>query len=87
MTFSRFIHVAKMALFHSFFFFLASNFPLYICTTPSLSIPLSIVNILTIKNSASMSIVVHVSFGIIIFIFSRYLPRCGVAGSYGDSIF
>ena len=40
---------------------------------------------LAIVNSAAMNIGVHVSFWIMVF--SGYMPRCGIGGSYGDSIF
>ena len=40
---------------------------------------------LAIVHSAAMSIEVRVSFRIIVL--SRYVPRSGVAGSYGNSIF
>ena len=66
----------QMALFHSFLWL--SNIPLYICSTSCLSIPLSI-------NSAAANIGVHVFFQIIFF--SGYMPRSGIAGSYGSSIF
>ena len=33
-----------------------------------------------------MNIGVHVSFQITVFIFSGYMPRSGIAGSYGKSI-
>ena len=36
-------------------------------------------------NSAAMNIEVHVSFYIMLF--SGYMPRSGIAGSYGNSIF
>ena len=39
---------------------------------------------LAIVNSAAMNIGVHVSFRIMVF--SGYMPRSGVAGSYGSSI-
>ena len=35
-------------------------------------------------SSAAVSIGVHVSFGITVF--SRYMPRSGIAGSYGISV-
>ena len=57
---------------------------------PFQSIPLSsevITLIFIIKNSATMNIGVHVSFQIRIFVFSGYMPRSGIAGSYGNSIF
>ena len=40
---------------------------------------------LAIGNSAAMNIGVHVSFRVMVF--SRYMPRSGIAGSYGSSIF
>ena len=40
---------------------------------------------LAIVNSAAMNIRVHVSFWIMVF--SGYMPRSGIAGSYGNSIF
>ena len=42
-------------------------------------------HVLAIVNSAEMNIEVHVSFQIMVF--SRYMPRSGIAGSYGISIF
>ena len=42
-------------------------------------------HVLAIVNSAAMNIEVHVSFRIMVF--SRYMPRSGIAGSYGSSIF
>ena len=42
-------------------------------------------HILAIVNSTAMNIGVHVSFWIMVF--SRYMPRSGIAGSYGSSIF
>ena len=77
----------QMTQFHSFLWL--SNIPLYICTTSSLSIHvnghLSCFHDLTIVNSAAMNIGVHVSFWIMVF--SGYMPRSGIAGSYGSSIF
>ena len=40
---------------------------------------------LTIVNSVAMNIGVHVSFWIMVF--SGYMPKSGIAGSYGNSIF
>ena len=40
---------------------------------------------LAVVNSAAMNIGVHVSFRIMVF--SRYMPRNGIAGLYGSSIF
>ena len=42
-------------------------------------------HVLAIVNSAAMNIGVHVSFQIMVF--SRYMPRSGIAGSYSSSIF
>ena len=44
-------------------------------------------HVLAIINDAAMNIEMHVSFQIGAFIFSRYMPRSGIAGSYDDSIF
>ena len=77
-----------MALFHSFLWL--SSIPLYI--VPHLLYPFTSVDghlgcfhVLAIVNSAAMNIGVHVSFWIIVL--SRYTPRSGIAGSYGNSIF
>ena len=42
-------------------------------------------HVLAIVNSSAMNIAVHVSFQITVF--SRYMPRSGIAGSYGSSVF
>ena len=42
---------------------------------------------LAIVNNAVLNIGVHVSFLISVFDFFRYIPRSGIAGSYGSSIF
>ena len=42
-------------------------------------------HVLAIVNRAAMNIVVHVSSQIRVF--SEYMPRCGIAGSFGSSIF
>ena len=44
-------------------------------------------HVLAIGNSAAVNIGVCVSFRIRAFIFSGYVPRNGIAGSYGSSIF
>ena len=46
---------------------------------------LSCFHVLDIANSAAVNFVVYVSFWITVF--SRYMPRSGAAGSYGNSIF
>ena len=42
-------------------------------------------HVLAIVNSSAMNIGVHISFQIIVL--SGYMPRSGIAGSYGNSIF
>ena len=49
--------------------------------------PFCCFHILPIVNSAAMNIGVHVSFQIRVFIFSRHIPKSGIAGSYGSLIF
>ena len=79
----------QMALFHSFLWL--SNILLCIYTTSSLSIHLLMdtwvasVSWLLYINSAAMNIWVHVSFRIRVF--SGYMPRSGIVGSYGNSSF
>ena len=41
-------------------------------------------HVLAIVNSAAMNTGVHVSFSISVF--SRYMPRSGIAGSYDDFV-
>ena len=43
--------------------------------------------VLAIVNSVAMKTGVHVSFQIRVFMFPKYMPRSGIAGSYGSSIF
>ena len=82
---SRSIHVAANGVI---LFLWLSSISLYICTTSSLPIHLSIIiyfHVLPIVNSATVNIGVHIFFWIIVF--SRYMFRSGIAGSYGNSIF
>ena len=44
-------------------------------------------HILVIVSNATMNTGVHVSFQISVFVFFRYIPRSGIAESYGSSIF
>ena len=74
----------QMALFH--YFLWLTCFPLYIYSTLSLSIHLSMdihspFHVLAVVNSTG----VHVFFQIMVF--SRYVPRSGIAGSYDSSFF
>ena len=80
----------QMALFHSFLWL--KNIPLYIVYVPHLFIHssvaaghLSCFHVLAIVNSAAVNIEVHVSFQIMVFF--GYMPRSGIAGSNGCSIF
>ena len=38
-------------------------------------------------NNSNRNIKMHVSFQISIFVFPGYIPRSGIAGSHGDSVF
>ena len=42
-------------------------------------------SVLAIIDGAPVSFRVHVSFWISVFIFSSYIPKSGIAGSYGSS--
>ena len=65
-----------------------SNIPLYISTTASLSLHLSMdiycFHVLAIINSASMNTGIHVVFSVMIF--SGYVPSIGIVGPYGSFI-
>ena len=80
-----------MAVFHSFLW--TSNIPLctyiphFFLNQLSADGYLGCFHVLAIVNRAAMNIRVHVSFWIRVFIFSRYMPGSGIAGSYGCSIF
>ena len=77
----------QMALFHPFL--RLSYIPLCICTTSSLSISLLIdlafFCVSTIVNSAAVNVEVHISFWIMVF--SGYMFRSWIDGSYSSSIF
>ena len=86
MRISRSTHVAASGLTSSFLWL--RNIPLCIWTTSSLPIPLSMdicFHVLALGNRAAMNTEVHGSFGIMVF--SGYMPRSGIAGSYDRSIF
>ena len=97
MIISRFIRVAaaakslqlllQMALLSSFLWL--NSILLHIQTTLSLSfhLPMDILvaSMLAIVNSAAMNIEVHVCFQVRVF--SGYMLRSGIAGSYDNSIF
>ena len=77
----------QMTTFHSFFM---TNSIIYI---PHFLKPivcwlaLGCFHVLAIVNSAAMNIGAQVSFRIRIFFISGYVPRNGISGSYGHSIF
>ena len=80
-TISRSIRGAAMALFRSFY-----GWVIFHCIyVPHLLYPSLCFHVLAIVNSAAMNIGVHVSFQIKVF--SRYMPRNGIAPSYHSSIF
>ena len=85
-----------MAEFHSFLWliFLHTHTDLYIYIYIShffIQSPveghLHCFHILTVVNNAAMNVGVHVSFQISVFVFFRYIPGSGIAGSYGSSFF
>ena len=85
----------QMALFQSFLWL--SNIPLCVCVCVcvcyiffihvSVDGHLGRFHVLAIVNSAAVNIGVSVSFWIRVFVFSGYMPRSGIAGSYGNSMF
>ena len=83
---SRSIHVAANDMIS--FFFMANN-ALYIYYIffihSSVDGHLGCFHVLAIVNSAAVNIGVHVSFWIMVF--SGYMPRSRIAGSYGSSVF
>ena len=44
-------------------------------------------HVLAIVSRAALNIGVHISFQIRVFVLSGYMPRSGIAGSYGTSVF
>ena len=81
--------------FHSFLWL--SSIPLYVCMCvcvytyhvffihSCVDSHLGCFHVLAIVSSAAVNIGVHVSFQIRVF--SGYMPRSGIAGSYGNSVF
>ena len=77
----------QMALFHSFFCGWVVFHCIYIhifFIHSSVDGHLSYFHVLAIVNSAAMDIGVHVSFQIRVF--SGYMPKSGIVGSYGNSV-
>ena len=88
---SRSIHVAANGIISFIFYGLVIFHCVYIYHIffihSSVSRHLGCSHVLAIVNSAAMNTGMHVSFQITVFIFSRYMPRIGIAGSYGNSLF
>ena len=91
MIFSRSM-LLQMAIFHSFLWL--SNIPLYpsiytyfffLLNQSSVDGHLGCFHVLSIVINAIMNIGVHVPFIIRSFIFSEYMPKSGIDGSYGNS--
>ena len=88
MIISRSIHVAANGIIS--FFLIAESYSIvymyYIFFIhSSVDGHLDCFHVLATVNSAAMNTGVHVSFRIRVF--SGYMPRSGIAGSYGSSIF
>ena len=81
MIISRSIHVAANGIILFIFYFVYRIFFIH-CSLEGHS---GCFPVLAIVNSAAMNIGVHISFQIMVF--SEYIPRSGIAGSYGSSIF
>ena len=78
----------QMALFHSFFiaeqYSIVYMYHIFFIHS-SVDGHLGCLQVLAIVSSAAMNIGVHVAFRIMVF--SGYIPRTGIAGSYGSAIF
>ena len=74
----------QMALFHSFLYSILYMYHIFFIHSPSDG-HLGCFHVLAIVNSAAVNTGVHVSFRIIVF--SGYMPRSGIAGSYGSFVF
>ena len=87
--------LSQMAIFHSSFFWL-SKIPLHICVYPyghTSLCPvfswwtLGLLHVLAIVNHTAVNTGVPTSFQMTVFVFFGKMPKCGIAGSWGSSIF
>ena len=89
MIISRFIHIAANA--SNTFILWLNNIPLYRWNQPlfyaSICWCMGCFHALAFVNTVAMDIGVSVSFQFRVFIFSGHMPKSGIAGSYGNSIF
>ena len=90
MIISRSIHFATDGIIS--FFFMAEQYSIVYMyhiffILSSLDGHLGCFHVLVVVNSAAVNTGVHVSLQIRVFVFSGYMPRSGIAGSYGSSVF
>ena len=79
------IYIYIIYIYIYFFFYIHPSPPHIFFIHSSVSGHLGCFQVLAIVNSAAMKIGVHVSFPVRVF--SGYMPRSGIAGSYGNCIF
>ena len=81
----------QMALFHSFYGLVVFHYiyilPHLFLIHSSVSGHLGCFHVLAIISNAAMNIGVRVSFQIRVCVFSGYIPRSGITGSYGSTVF
>ena len=90
---SRSIILSQMARFQSFFYnwiifhYIYMFFFHLIFIHTTVAGHLGCYHILDIGNNAAVHLGIHLSVWASVFIFFRYIPRCGIAVSYSSSIF
>ena len=85
MRISSSIHVAANGISLSFLWLIVFHCMYHILIYSSVSGGLGCLYVLAIVNSATVNIGMHVSFSVKVL--SRSVPRSGITGSYGSSIF